>query len=512
MGVPLRGVLLVFALAVVVSAIQPAAEPNEVAGRVLKGTLGLPALDRGLRANDMPRTPGLLGDIRRSPDVSPYPAYRPGVVIVKFAGDISMASVDGAAPAYHARAIHRPEGADFDLLTFDSSIDVEQAAAELAARPEVEYAQPAYHRMPMFTPNDPLFAQQWHWPLMGMDRAWDINRGSASSVTVAVVDSGVAFEDIVIGYFAFPFLIGNVMFPALGNIDVPFAAAPDLRTNGRFVAPHDFVWGDDHPVDTGGHGTHVASALGELTDNGSGGAGMAFNVKIMPLKVLSTEWDFIFGQPVIGAFDDDVAAAIRYAADRGAQVINLSLGGPGAAPAIEAAIRYAVSKNAFVVIAAGNSFEQGNPPNEPAGAGGRIDGAITVAAIGQSRNRAFYSSTGSYVEIVAPGGDQRANGSAGGIFQQSYDLDLVETYLRGPAGYGPPQFVSFAFQPFQGTSFSAPQVAGFAALLYSQGITKPAAIEAAIKQFAQDLGPAGRDDEYGYGLIDPRRTLRGLGL
>jgi subtilisin family serine protease len=116
------------------------------------------------------------------------------------------------------------------------------------------------------------------------------------------------------------------------------------------------------------------------------------------------------------------------------------------------------------------------------------------------------------VELAAPGGNSRVGGTEGEILQQTFDLDLVETYLRGPARYQAPRFDSFAYEFFQGTSMAAPHVAGFAALLIQQGITSPAAIEAIMKRYATDLGPAGRDNEYGYGLINPRASLRGLGL
>jgi subtilisin family serine protease len=135
-----------------------------------------------------------------------------------------------------------------------------------------------------------------------------------------------------------------------------------------------------------------------------------------------------------------------------------------------------------------------------------------VGAIGRDRQRAYYSNTGSYVELVAPGGNQRAGGTTAGIVQQTYDFAFVDTYINGPTRYGPPRFDIFAYQFLQGTSMAAPHVSGFAALLMQQGITAPAAIEAAMEQFATDLGPTGRDDQYGYGLINPRAALRGLGL
>jgi serine protease len=98
------------------------------------------------------------------------------------------------------------------------------------------------------------------------------------------------------------------------------------------------------------------------------------------------------------------------------------------------------------------------------------------------------------------------------VYQQTYDMSFVETYELAPAQYRAPRFDVLAFVPFQGTSMATPHVSGLAALLIQQGITNPAAIEAALEQFAADRGPSGKDSEYGYGEISARNTLRGLGL
>ena len=142
----------------------------------------------------------------------------------------------------------------------------------------------------------------------------------------------------------------------------------------------------------------------------------------------------------------------------------------------------------------------------PAAFAATIDGVMSVGAVGPSLTHAPYSSAGSYVEIVAPGGNSREGGSSGAIWQATIwqDDSDAETVSF-------PRFDRYADTPKQGTSMASPHVAGIAALLASQGITKPSALEAIIKATALDLGSPGRDDLYGYGLIQPRVALRGVG-
>ena len=504
----------VCAAAVAVGALATAAAQMPSAFPLLMSEVTAPAIDRGLRANDPPRDPRSDGQaiIREAGDDDPFLR---GSIIVKFRpgtpGDaqrLVLAQVDGSAP-------QRASYADFDIVSIDPAADPEAVARQLDAQPDVEYAQARYLVHPRFTPNDPLYGRQWNYPAIDMERAWDINPGATAEIVVAVLDSGVAYRSALVRYnaaFRFRLSQDGPIFPALGVIDVPFAAAPDLGGEGRFVSPRDFIWDTAMPLDLDGHGTHVTGTIGQLTNNSVGVAGMAFNVRIMPVKVIDSLWDQIFGAPQRGT-DDVVARGVRYAADNGAKVLNMSIGRSGPpAPAVQEAIAYAVSRGAFVSVAAGNAFLSGNPVERLAEFAPQIEGMVSVAAIGRDRVRAFYSTTGPYVEITAPGGNTRVGGTEGAILQQTFDLDLVETYVNGPERFRAPRFDAFVYDFFQGTSMAAPHVSGFAALLIQQGITKPAAIEAAMKRYATDLGPPGRDDEYGVGLINPRASLRGLGL
>ncbi|MGE3340185.1 MAG: S8 family serine peptidase [Alphaproteobacteria bacterium] len=476
------------------------------AGPFVVDTPGLPAIDRGLRAWDATRGPGRSGRAvtrPEAPDTGPVAAS----VIVRFRDDAPTDTRLRTLSAIRGTRAPKQAWSDFEVVHLPPGSDPEAVATALAARPDIDWAQPRYRVQPQFVPNDPLYPRQWNFQAIDMERAWDINRGASSQIVVAVLDSGMAYRNATVRF------TGRTLppFPALGRVDVPFAAAPELGGPDRFVAPRDFIWNTDTPLDMDGHGTHIAGTIGQVTNNGAGVAGMAFNVRLMPVKVIDGDWDAIFNSPRF-ATDDVIAQGIRYAADNGAHILNLSLGRDDRfpAPAVRSAIEYAVHRGVFVVVAGGNEFTIGNPPNPFADFANEIQGMVSVAATGRTNRRAFYSNTGPYVEIAAPGGDTRRDGPTGGILQQTYDIDFVDRFFL--SRFGPPRFDVFAYEFYEGSSMAVPHVAGFAALLMQQGITSPAAIEAVMKATATDLGAPGRDNEYGHGLINPRAALRGLGL
>jgi serine protease len=479
------------------------AQQAATAAREIVSEVGLPGIDRGLREIPTPST-DIARQALRDRVTQLSQAYLPDSFIVKFRAGTSvlaqramLALVDGSATA-------ALPSADFDIVKTEPGVDPEAAAQRLAALPDIDYAQARYIVRPQMVPNDPFYSRQWHFPAIDMERAWDINPGATPSIVVAVLDTGVAYRSANVR-FSTANAVAQLVFPGVQSIDVPFAAAPELGPATRFASPRDFVWGDLTPFDLEGHGTHVAGTIGQLTNNNVGVAGMAYNVTIMPVKVIGGAWDIILANA--GGTDDSVAQGIRYAVDNGAKVLNMSIGRTGPpAPVIQDALSYAVSRGAFVAIAAGNDFGVGNPIERPADLGPMFEGVVSVAATGRQRQHAPYSSSGSYVEIAAPGGDQVTDGGTGGVLQQSFDPDLVFPAL------GPPRFDSFVYIYEQGTSMATAHVSGFAALLMQQGITSPAAIEAAMKRFATDLGPVGRDDQFGSGQINVRATLRGMGL
>lgn len=444
--------------------------------------------------------------------------YVPGEVLVRFRPGVT---VDGQQRALASLRSRPAPGdlrwiGDVAIVTDRTEFDATILAAQLNTQPEVAGAEPNYLYRPSATPNDPGFAsRQWNMTALDMPRAWDINPGGSETVIAAVIDTGITSVN---RSYSFQTWNGR----ATQSVFVPYNLNPDFKAS-RIVSSRDFVFWDGPVLDMVGHGTHVASTIGEETNNSIADAGIAYRTKLMPVKVCVGFWEIQFIMSasgyrgfvptnVGGCPTSEVADGIRYAADNGAKVINISLGGPEPSTIVRDALTYAVGKGAFVAIAMGNEFEDGNPVEYPAAYAADLDGVMSVGAVGPSLTRSFYSGTGSHLEIAAPGGNDREGGASGMIWQA--------TILRGdstPSTVISPRFDRYAESGYEGTSMASPHVAGIAALIISQGVTSPTAVEALIRKTARFLGDShpgtpGRNHEYGYGLIQPRTALLGFGL
>ena len=446
--------------------------------------------------------------------------YLPGEVVVKFKDGVTVDQQQRALDVSRGRpAVDSLEWAGPVAIVRDATEpDPRQLAERLAAQPEVQYAEPNYIRRHQLTPNDPGYnPRQWNFPAIDLPRAWDINAGANPNIIVAIVDTGVTTVNQT-------FTVKTWNNAAIQSIDVPYAMNPDMSPS-KFVSPFDFVAVSNVVLDSDGHGTHVSSTVAEDTNNNLLDAGSAFNARIMPVKVCASYWDVQFAWSAGGAhgfvplnsggcLDTTVAQGIRYAADNGAKVINLSLGGVDPSQTEQSAINYAVGKGVFVSIAAGNEYENGNATSYPAGYAPGINGAMAVAATNRSGNRAYYSNTGSYIEIAAPGGDSRDSDASGsGLIWQS----TLRPSVRDPTFVNFPRFDLYAEVGYSGTSMATPHVSGVAALVISEGITSPAAVESAIKKSAKFLGTPSatdktRSDEFGAGLVQARAAILGMGI
>jgi serine protease len=298
----------------------------------------------------------------------------------------------------------------------------------------VRYAEPSRRlRALADAVPDPGRAQQWGLDAIGADAAWTVTRGAG--VIVAVVDTGVA-------------------------------PAPDLA--GRVLPGWNVMAQSDDATDDNGHGTHVAGTLAEIRGNGLAESGVAPETSILPVKVLDSTG--------VGS-DADVAAGIVWAADHGARVVNLSLGGSEASTVLADGVSYARSKGVLMVAAAGND---GGAVGVPA----RLAGVLAVGAVDANRVRAPFSAGDRTLDLVAPGV---------GILQQTLD---------GTGGY--------ADRAWSGTSMASPHVAGVAALALAAGRAKTATgVARLLTRTALDLGVPGRDPAYGAGLVRADAALGG---
>jgi serine protease len=393
--------------------------------------------------------------------------YKAGEVIVRY-GDARAASA-GAVPRTEVLKV----------------ANVAKAVRRLEGRRGVLSATPNYvARVSGWVPSDPGSGkeaagwQKLQWNFLertgvNAPEAWqhliDVGRPGGAGVTVAVVDTGIAYSN-------------------RGE----FRRSPDFSPY-RFVGGYDFVGRDPYANDDNGHGTHVASTIAERTGNGVGLTGLAYGVKLMPIKVLDRDGEGDSAQ---------IAKGIRWAADHGAKIINLSFEFPSEItrfeiPNILDAIRYAKNKNVLVVGASGNEAKA--DVAYPA----RSSNVLSVGATTEHGCQADYSNEGSDLDLVAPGGgvDSDIEGDVNCNPDGPEGRDIFQMTFRRTN-----RFRQFGIpQGFIGTSMAAPHVSAAAALVVASGLLgpdpTPDAIERRLKRTARDLGPPGQDPHYGAGLL-----------
>ncbi|MDJ0807903.1 MAG: S8 family peptidase [Gammaproteobacteria bacterium] len=365
------------------------------------------------------------------------------------------------------------------LQSKQSANRMQAMITRLNADPHVEYAEPDRKMYPLAVPNDSRYNEQWHYYEatggLNLPNAWDSAQGTG--VVVAVIDTG---------YLPHADLVANIL-PGYDMIsDATIAQDGDGRdadaTDNGDWAPANACYFGSPAMDSSWHGTHVAGTVAAVTNNGSGVAGVAYDAKVLPVRVLGR----------CGGYTSDIADGMIWAAGGAvsgvpanpnpAQVLNLSLGGTGTcSTTTQNAINTARSLGATVVVAAGNSNADANNSN-PA----NCNGVVAVAATDRTGGRAYYSNYGPVVDVAAPGGDV-ATEAANGI------LSTLNTGTTTP--------VSDSYAFYQGTSMATPHVAGAAALMYEvdPAIT-PDQVESTLKATTRAF-PA-TCNQCGAGIVD----------
>jgi len=363
-----------------------------------------------------------------------------GSLLVRFKPKVADAAAGEALDRAGAKA-GEPVGRTGFLEIATDGHRAEDVRRRLFESGLVDTVEPNRARRASAVPSDLLYSshQASYLSAVGLPRAWDMTTGS-DNLVLAVIDSGVDRDH------------------------------PDLA--GRLLSGRDIVNRDSDPSDDEGHGTMVSGVAAARSNNGAGVAGVTWKGRVLPIKVLDRDGI---------ALDNDIAAGITWAVDQGADVINLSLGGPGASSVLQAAVNYATARDVVVVSAAGNLRPGIDPvePHYPAA----CDGVIAVGATDGSNNLASFSNFGSWVDLVAPGVDITTTAAASGA---------TEAYVT-----------------VAGTSFAAPLVAGAALLLRAADPSAPVAVIAdRLRRSARDLGAAGFDARFGAGLLDAGAALR----
>ncbi|MEK7348564.1 MAG: S8 family serine peptidase [Candidatus Eisenbacteria bacterium] len=427
------------------------------------------------------------------------PLFVPGQLLVQFRATAANSDRAHLAREEGAEVMSDVTATGLVKLRLGAGDTVERAAARFRQRPDVEYAIPNLRARAFFVPNDSLITSTtmdlaWNLRSVHAYDAWDIQTGDPS-IVVAIIDTGVAYEERAIpDYERAGIWPGTTMYQR----------SPDLP--GPFVPGWDFIHDDPFANDDSGHGTTVATIVAGAPNNIAGSAGIAFGVTIMPVKVIDyrndSDMSFITG-------------GIRFAADHGADIMNLSLGFPPMSTfqflgyteravqemfrPLRDAVNHAQRRGVIVVASSGN-FDAGEV-SLPAG----YPGVIAVGATDPDGRRASYSSYGRNLDLMAPGGDfQDLNGDhvQDAVFVLSIKPHRSEGSLAKPDSFG-----TF---PFFGTSGAAPHVTGAVALLLAKGYNSQGAIEQTLRETAvrpPDRLP-GIDLLYAAGLIQLDAALR----
>jgi subtilisin family serine protease len=422
-----------------------------------------PEAPRPASTSDLP--PSRLPVVRAITAPSPRPAnaaqdgYAAGTLLLKPRPGLTDSDITRFAKLHGASVKRRIPAIGWYVLALGKGQNPKKAETIFSriAEPGSAQRDPVVHEA--VVPNDPLCDSTKMWGLYKIhaSQAWDVQEGTAA-VTVAVTDTGLdmAHVDIQAKVWSNP---GETGLDSQGR---------DKRTNG-VDDDHDgyvddwrgwnFVTNSNDPTDDQGHGTHVSGTIAAGTDNGLGIAGVSWNSPVMPVKFLDSTG---------GGYASNGAAAIVYAADHGAKVINCSWVG-GWSSAVEDACTYAYNHGAVVAAAAGNSGvkSMGLAP-------ANCTNVITVAATDQNDARATFSNYGPAVEVAAPG------------------VSILSLYAGGGYAY------------MSGTSMATPHVSGLAALLFAQypGWSPRAVMDRIIRT----ADPTG-DSSIGAGRINAYRAL-----
>ncbi len=402
------------------------------------------------------------------------PAYSPGQILVKFRSakpapaqfrDLSerhgVTSIEPLFTPRSAKAIY-PHPLT-QVYRVRLSGDPIEAAADYALRPDVVYAQPNYLFTHHQVPNDPRYRDQYGLRVLDWELLQQNLGPIQKQIVVAIIDSGVDYnhEDLRDNIWHNTAEVGGVSGvddDGNGYIDDirgwDFTHAPDLPGMG------DYLMRDNDPQDESAHGTRVAGIVAATTNNNRGIAGVAPSAQIMALRA---------GLRRLGGIgfleEDDIAAAILYAVENGAHIINMSLGGPERTFILSDVIQYAHAQGVVLVASAGNSGDELGYP-----AGNHY--TIAVGAVNSADRLASFSSTGASLDLVAPG------------------VSILSTHLDNRYASG------------SGTSFSAPHISGLAALILSRRPDlSPHSVRNLLIASAIDLGPLGHDNEYGAGRV-----------